>query len=178
MNNRTRNGLIIALVISLALNLLLVGIGIGQRFYGGPPMMRMNPMMGLAHFTQELPETRRKDLTNALDEFRDASRPAIGEMRSLQKRLREEIRKDPVDPAALREALIALQTHMQANQASSAEAFVRLMQALTPEERQALDQSLRRGPPGFRGPPHDREPPDPLNPPTLDAPLEVPPPPN
>lgn len=177
MNNRLRNTLIVALVLSVALNLLLIGIGIGQRFHQGPPMMRMNPMMGLAHFTRELPEERREALADALRSFREASRPAIGEMRALQQRLQTEIRRDPIDPAALKAALIALQTHMQANQSTSAEAFVQLMQALTPAEREALDSSMRRGPHRFRGSPPPFPPAAGVDPMTMDAPVPVPEPP-
>lgn len=174
MSNRLRNTLVIALVVSVAINLLLVGIGIGQRFHPDPPMMRMNPMMGLTHFTHELPEERREALADALKAFRAASRPAIGEMRALQQRLQAEIRRDPIDPAALKAALLALQSHMHTNQATSADAFVQLMQALTPAERKALDRSMRRGPPGFRGPPPPFRPPEGGDPMTMDAPMPVP----
>jgi uncharacterized membrane protein len=179
MNNRLRNGLIIALVISIALNLLLVGIGIGQTFHEGPPMMRMNPMMGLTHFAHDLSAQRRKELAETLRAFREASRPAIGEMRELQQELRAEIRRDPVDPVRLKLALEALQNHMQASQTTSAEAFVQLMQALTPEERLALDRSMRRpmrqGPPPFNGPHHGHGPSGVDNPAAAD-PADLPPP--
>ncbi|MBM4206014.1 MAG: periplasmic heavy metal sensor, partial [Gammaproteobacteria bacterium] len=92
MNNRLRNGLIIALGISVALNLLLIGVGIGHTFHQPPPMMRINPMLGLSHFTHELSAERRRELAQTLRAFREASRPAFGEMRELQHQLREEIR--------------------------------------------------------------------------------------
>lgn len=145
MSNSLRNGLIIGLVVSISLNLLLIGIGIGQRFHDRPPMMRMNPMLGLAHFTSGLPAERREALADSLHAFREAARPAFGELRTLQNTLREEIRRDPIDPVALRRALDTMQAHMLANQNAGAEAFVKLMQALTAEERVALDRSMHPG---------------------------------
>lgn len=155
MNNRLRNGLIIALGISVALNLLLVGVGIGHTFHQPPPMMRMNPMLGLSHFTHDLSDERRKELAQTLRAFRDASRPAIGEMRELQHQLREEIRREPFDPVRLKRALAALHAHMQASQSTSTDSFVQLMQALTADERAALDQHMRQS---RRQPPRDRPP--------------------
>ena len=161
MSNRLRNALVIGLLISVALNFVLVGIGIGQRLHDAPPMMRMNPMMGLAHFTQALSPERRAELDDALRAFRASSRPALGEMRSLQKQLRREIRRDPVDTAALKAALEALQLHMQKNQMTSADAFVRLIQVLSPEEREALDRYMHRGRHAMDRPHHPHHPPAP-----------------
>lgn len=141
-------------------------------------MMRMNPMLGLARFAHELPDQRREELADSLHAFRQASRPAFGELRSMQKTLREEIRRDPLDPVALRRALDALQSQMQANQSASAEAFVQLMQSLTPAERAALDLSMHPGRHGRHGRP--RHPPgerDMEGPPPEDTGLSVPVPP-
>jgi len=192
MNNRLRNGLIIALGISVALNLLLVGVGIGHTFHQPPPMMRMNPMLGLSHFTHDLSDERRKELAQTLRAFREASRPAIGEMRELQHQLREEIRREPVDPVRLKRALAALHAHMQASQTLSTDAFVQLMLALSAEERAALDESMRqsrRQAMGERPSRFNRRHPDPGHPgldgadaadsperPPFDAPLPVAPP--
>jgi len=151
--------LVIALVASVALNLLLLGIGIGHRLAGPPPMLQTSPMLGLMQFARTLPEARQQALMEEFGAYRKAARPAFHEIRGLQQRLRDQIRREELDPVALRAALDALQSHMQANQATHHEAFVRLMQLLTHEERLALDASFAAGrgrPPG--GPGHGPRP--------------------
>jgi Spy/CpxP family protein refolding chaperone len=146
MNNRTQKVLIVGLVVSIGINLLLAGVLLGHRLGGGhPPMMPMNPMFGLMHFVRELPEERQAQLQTSLAALRSASRPAFAHMRQMQENLRTEIRRDPLDPAATRQALTALQEHLRDHQATSADAFLELLQALTPGERIALDEALRRG---------------------------------
>jgi hypothetical protein len=137
-----RRMLVIALVASVALNLLLVGIGIGHRLAGPPPMLQTTPMFGLMQFARTLPEDRQQALMEEFGAYRNTARPAFREMRGLQQRLRDQIRSEVLDPVALKAALDALQSHMQDNQATNHEAFVRLMQLLTYEERLALDASF------------------------------------
>jgi Spy/CpxP family protein refolding chaperone len=141
--------LTITLVISLGINLLLVGFMVGSKFRGPPSSMMMNPMFGLMRYSDTLPVQRRAELLKSMRSFR----PAHGQfrqMRELQNNLRNEIRRDPLDPAALKAALTALHNQMQAHQSASHDAFVQLMQSLTPAERVALDEQMQRGGRGHR----------------------------
>ncbi|MEZ5595458.1 MAG: periplasmic heavy metal sensor [Pseudomonadales bacterium] len=142
--NKFNRGLMIALVVSVAVNLLLLGVGIGHRFGDhAPPMMHPNPMFGLMRFAETLPEGRRQALLSQLDTYRQTARPAYREMRELQNRLRREIVADPVDPQALRAALDAIQSHVQTQQEHSRDAFIQLLLTLSAEERAALDTRMR-----------------------------------
>lgn len=142
----TRNKwLTIALVISLSVNLLLVGFALGSKFRGPPSAMMANPMFGLMRYADSLPKQRRAELFEEVRAFRP-ERAQFRKMRELQTNLRAEIRRDPLDPVALKAALVAVQNQMQTHQSASHDAFVQLMQALTPAERIMLDDQMQRGP--------------------------------
>lgn len=138
--------LTIALVVSLGVNLLLAGFALGSKFRGPPSEMMMNPMFGLMRYADSLPTQRRAELLKAMRTFRPEGRAQFRKMRELQANLRAEIRRDPLDPVALKAALTALQDQMQTHQSASHDAFVQLMQSLTPAERVALDEQMQRGP--------------------------------
>ena len=144
MTNRPNRWLLIALVISVSLNLLVAGFVAGHHLAGPPPGMVINPMFGLRQFADTLPDARRMELLEDLRALRPLGRPDGRDMRALQEQLRAQIRRDPIDPVALKAALAALHTHLQTHQAASQDAFVQLMQRLTPEERIALDNLQRR----------------------------------
>lgn len=142
----TRNTwLTIALVISVAVNLLLIGFALGSKFRGPPSTMLANPMFGLMRYADTLPKQRRAEVFEEVRAFRP-ERAQFRKMRELQANLRAEIRRDPLDPVALKAALVAVQNQMQAHQSASHDAFVQLMQALTPAERIMLDDQMQRGP--------------------------------
>ena len=138
--------LTIALVVSLGINLLLAGFALGSKFRGPPSGMMMNPMFGLMRYADSLPSQRRAELLKEMRAFRPAGFAGFRKMRELQANLRAEIRRDPLDPVALKAALTALQDQMQIHQSASLDAFVQLMQSLSPAERIALDEQMQRGP--------------------------------
>jgi len=135
--------LTIALVISLGINLLLAGFVIGTKFRSPPSGMMMNPMFGLMRYAEGLPTQRREELLKEMRGFHPKGRTEFRMMRELQANVRAEIRREPLDPVALKAALTALQTRMQAHQSTSHDAFVQLMQSLTPAERVALDEQMQ-----------------------------------
>ena len=141
--------LTIALVISLGVNLLLVGFTLGSKFRGPPSSMMINPMFGLMRYADTLPMERRAELLKSMRSFRP-ERAQFRQMRELQDNLRNEIRRDPLDPVVLKTALSALHNQMQAHQSASHDAFVQLMHSLTPAERVKLDEQMQRGGPGRR----------------------------
>ena len=141
----TRNTwLTIALVISLAVNLLLIGFALGSKFRSPPTGMPSNPMFGLMRYADTLPKQRREEIFEEVRAFRP-ERAQFRKMLELQSNLRTEIRRDPLDPVALKAALAAVQKRMQTHQSASHDAFVQLMQALTPAERIMLDDQMQRG---------------------------------
>ena len=141
--------LMIALFISLGANLLLVGFMLGSKFRAHPSSMMINPMFGLMRYADTLPMERRAELLKSMRSFRP-ERAQFRQMRELQDNLRNEIRRDSLDPVALKAALTALHNQMQTHQSASHDAFVQLMQSLTPAERVTLDEQMQRSGPGRR----------------------------
>ncbi len=150
--------LTIALVLSLGINLLLVGFVLGSKFRNSPSGMMSNPMFGLMRYAEGLPTQRRAELLKEMRAFRPEGQTGFRKMQELQANVRAEIRRDPLDPVALKAALAALQAGMNLHQSASHAAFVQLMQSLTPVERAALDEQMQFGrrhhPRGPGRPPH------------------------
>lgn len=137
------------LVISLALNLLVVGAVAGMVFKGGPGgPQRIDLTVG--------------PLTRAMDgDRRDAVRDALRESGAFQRRDRTEIREDMqvllttlradvFDEAAFRDALARQRTRLQSGQAAILDAVTAQIEEMAPEERAAfadrLEAQARRGP--------------------------------
>lgn len=90
-----------ALVASLGLNLIFVGLLAGAVFRGPPPP----PIPGLWHYARALPDPYRRDLSRAL---RDSRRDWIGPrdaLRAQQQAMAAALTAEPFDPAAVAEVL-------------------------------------------------------------------------
>ena len=156
--------LVIALAISVALNVGLIGVGIGFAT-GSPHWGRgVDPTAGLARLLRSLPDERREELTRAGapaisdGELRRRIGASLRDLRASQRIIARALAEDPFDSDAAAAALARFREHFAANQADSHEAFVAILERLTPEERARFLETMRpdkdrRGRLGPRGRP-------------------------
>jgi uncharacterized membrane protein len=146
-----RNRMQWALVASLGLNLVAVGI-IGGAILKGPPPPDPGPGPSLWHFARSLPEPYRHDLSVALRESRPDWIGKRNAMENLSRSMAEALRAEPFDPAAA-EAILRQQTEI-ANELSArgTDLLLAQMSRMSPEARDAYARSLlerrRKGSPG------------------------------
>ena len=156
--------LVIALAVSVALNVGLIGVGIGFAT-GSPHWGRgVDPTAGLARLLRSLPDERREELTRAGapaisdGELRRRIGASLRDLRASQRIIARALAEDPFDSDAAAAALARFREHFAANQADSHEAFVAILERLTPEERARFLETMRpdrerRGRHGPRGRP-------------------------
>jgi uncharacterized membrane protein len=152
----SRRGLIIALVVSLGVNLFVVGalfgaFVLGQRMHAFHPGPRqLGPLWAAA---SDLPPERQQAFRQAL---RGAAGEVGGELRQARQARREawlSLKSEPFDPAAVTAALgRARGLEMQAR-AEVERRIVDFAAALTPAERARLAERLAHAGPRRRGPP-------------------------
>ena len=94
--------IIMALVISLIINLLLVGYLAGQ---SSKPKMFGDPTRMFPRWVRSLPEDRQQTLRPLVREHMNTVRPALRDMRRQHTQLRQAIGAEPFDADALAEEL-------------------------------------------------------------------------
>ena len=163
--NHNRRWPTVLLVVSLAVNLLLVGFlfGSDQRLRGDRAMGPPHTQVG--HFLRETEADRRSELTPLTRGYWQESRRAMRGLRSARRALNSAMAADPLDEAQIEQAMNAVDAALLQSSQASQRAMLTLIRALTPEERTRLASSGRRrasagvrpqGRPG--GPPGGREP--------------------
>lgn len=146
--------LIVGLVVSVLLNVALIGAFVGRHMADGiGPPRGGNPLFGVMRFTKTLPEARQAELSEILRQYRQAARPNIRMLRGRQEAFRAAMLAEPMDALAVRASLDALQQALADQHKAGHEALVMVLENLTAEERQALDEQLRRRRPPRHGPP-------------------------
>ena len=143
--------LVIALAISIALNVGLLGLGIGFAT-GSPHWGRgVDPTAGLARLLRSLPEARREELSQggapamSDGELRRRIGASMRDLRGSQRTIARALAEEPFDADRTAAALASFREHFAANQASSHEAFVAILDRLTPEERRRFLETMRPG---------------------------------
>ena len=137
-----RKWLITIVVISIALNLLLVGFYIGQQPLPGRTNLRIDPTMGLPRVLQGLPEDRRRALLQDVDVSR---REIASRHRALQKvqfDIERAMAMEPFDAESLANALENFRRRFDENQEDSHRLLVQLFEQIDPEERRAVRIAL------------------------------------
>ncbi|MEM1228923.1 MAG: periplasmic heavy metal sensor [Pseudomonadota bacterium] len=141
--------LLIALALSLAVNLLGVGYLLGRdphagrdprshhRLHGGPAQLR--------EFMHSRSDARRAELAVALDRYRDALRNGARSMIAARRTLGEELRREPLDLKAVRAAMAQVDQAMLEGSRRHHEALLPLLQQLTAEERAQFARQRRLG---------------------------------
>ena len=67
------------------------------------------------------------------------------DLRASQRQIADALAEEPFDPEAVAVALARFREHFAANQAGSHEAFVAILDRLTPEERRRFLETMRPG---------------------------------
>lgn len=139
----------IVLVLSLGLNLLIIGLVAGAVIRGAPG--ERNPALrglGYTPFVQALPRQDKREMTRAI-------RAEAGSFRENRRALRREfeafldiLRSDPLDETALAAAIERQRSRVNERQTLGARLLVDRIVAMTPDARVAyadeLDKLLRR----------------------------------
>ncbi len=141
-----RNLLAIALLASLALNLLLLG-GIGWRMADRRDYTQSLLPPNTGWLLRDLSAERRAELEPAARERYQAVWPARREMRRAQRRVRQLISAEAFDREALAAEFARLRELNAAYQALSHGQMLETLERLTPEERLAATEFVRRGGP-------------------------------
>jgi len=147
---KSKRALVIALVVSIALNLFAAGIFLGRTAGPKPEMRRVDPVFGMRRLLGELPEERAQALAPLYREYFAAMRPRFREIRGTQEALRAAMLTDPLDEAGLRAALASFETQLSRSQQAGQNAFVALAAELTLAERRQLVENMSRRPERFR----------------------------
>lgn len=146
---KSLRGLRIALGVSVALNLLVVGVVAGAILRDGGPRDRMVRDLDLGPFTEALsPDDRaamRREFVARMPEMGEARRAMRAEFRDLLALLRAE----PFDPEAMRQVMTGQRARMQERVDLGQELLLQRLESMTPDARQAfadrLEDRLRRG---------------------------------
>jgi uncharacterized membrane protein len=142
---RTNRWLIGGLVVSLVANLLLVGFVAGRMSgFAPPPGFGPDPTVGFFRMLGFLSEERRATIAPDLRKQMHQIVPVLRKIRGDQRDVFEALTADPFDAAALEAALADLRANLTATQIASHAAFVEMVRALTPDEREALARAMRR----------------------------------
>jgi uncharacterized membrane protein len=159
----SRKWMLVALAISVGINLALAGFMAGRviepRFV--PP--RLDPALAFFPAVRQLPEARRDVLRPIMRAEFGSARPNMRRMIAAQRAINDALTAEPYSENALAAALAEFRGALLASQEDSHAALVRLAGALTQDERNLLAGAMRHGPragfsrsggpgPGMHGP--------------------------
>ena len=143
-------GLLIALLLSLVINIGLIGFLAGRWTNSVATPHMPPPSIGMGRFLRGLDEDRRDELKPFLSAHFDSLRPNIRASRKTHQAVRAAIAAEPFAPAVLEQALFKLNSNRGAGAAEQASTLASLVDQLSSEERSQLATSLAR-PRGYRG---------------------------
>lgn len=156
----SRNWLVGGLVVSVVLNLVLVGFVAGRlSFTGAPAGGRMDPTMGYVRLLRFLPEERRETLAPIVRPLLREMMPELRTLRADHRAVQTALAAEPFDPEALSKALEDLRRKLNSGQEKAHATLVELAGALTPAERLQLAEAMQRRPPRRPGGAHVPPPP-------------------
>jgi uncharacterized membrane protein len=140
----------IALAVSVALNLAVAGLALGAMLNDGPPR-GMPRDLSFGPFTEAFSAEDRRALREAFRDRMPGFRASREAARAEFQALIEVLRTDPVDPAALNAALIAIETR-NAERLELGRSLIeaRLLQ-MSAADRRAYADRLERGLGGRHG---------------------------
>lgn len=147
---KSNRALVVALLVSIALNLVAVGIFLGRTTGPKPDVHRVDPVFGMRRLLGSLSEERARALAPLYRQYFAAMRPRFREIRGTQEALRSAMLTDPLDEAGLRAALQSFEAQLTSSQRDGQDAFVALAAELTLAERQQLVENMSRRPERFR----------------------------
>jgi len=157
---KSRRWLWVALIISLALNLLFIGVTAGAFLMGGPWGPPRHRIMAAAmnEVVQSMPDERRKAARELLGRVRPEIRSLRRQVRKARRATVRAFRSDPFDEAAFKQAANGLETAETNLREAKTAVAIQLGQYLTAEERrQFLRTVMQKWREGRWKRRHDRE---------------------
>ena len=157
---RRRNWLVIALCVSLAINLLIAGVVIGARINGGPPHANMlnNSAFSIGRAIRQFDEKRGAQLWPVARPHFAGIRPEIRKLRDAQRRWERSFGAEEVDLAVLDREYAMLQQQISIIQQMNFKAVRALAEELSATERKQLLRALRSRHQPRRATEHDQQP--------------------
>ena len=142
---QTSRWLIGGLVLSVVVNLLLVGFVLGRLSgFAPPPTIGPDPTVGFFRMLGFLSDDRRDAIVPDLRKQMGDLMPTLRKVRGDQRAVFDALTTDPFDPAALDAALAGLRANLTAAEVASHHSFVELAKRLTPAERKELARAMHR----------------------------------
>lgn len=137
---------VIALCVSLAINLLVAGVVIGARMHGGPPHAAMlnNSSFSVGRAIRQFDDERGAQLWPVARPHFKSIRPEMRKLRDAQQDWERSFASDPVDLADIDRSYAALHAQIAKIQDMNFGAIRALAQELSPEERKQLLRALRK----------------------------------
>ena len=141
-----RNWIIYALVASLALNLLIIGMVIGARLSDPGPRIGLldNPAFTVGRAIRGFEKPRQSELWDLARPHFRGMRKELRSMRRIQRRWESAYTADPIDMEELNRAHESLQAHVQAIQSMNFDAIRSLGAELSAQERSEMLEALRK----------------------------------
>ena len=139
-----RKWLVTIVVISVALNLLLVGFYIGQQPLPGRTNVSIDPTMSLPRVLQGLPEDRRRALLQDVDVSRREIASRHRALQKVQLDIERIMETEPFEPDELAQALENFRRRFDENQEDGHRILIQLLEKMNPDERSAFRHALRR----------------------------------
>lgn len=153
---RSARWLVAGLVISLAINLLLVGFLAGRWLQAAGPPPGHDPALLLWPAVKGLPAAEREALRPVLRKSLRESREHVRTIRRAQRSVQESLRSEPFVANELARALDELRRALNDSQAARHATLVKVATELSPDERRRLAAGMAahgRPPPGPPPPP-------------------------
>lgn len=132
------------LIVSVAVNLALIGFVAGRLTMPGPAPATLDPSIGVFRVLRELPEERSGELRPLIRKHFRGLRGDIRDMRAAQRRINDVLVAEPFDAQALDAALDAFRSALLAAQRDNHAMLVRVAGIMTAEERALLRDSMTR----------------------------------
>lgn len=137
--------MVVALLVSLTINLLFVGAFIGYKVWG-PKRHHFPPHFGW--MIRNLDDETREELKPVIERQREELTPLRHEMREAQRRFNEALSQEPLNEEALDEAISNLRKKSAAFQAAMHDQAMLIIKNMDVEERKKVARYLRHRRPG------------------------------
>jgi Heavy-metal resistance len=133
----------VILAVSLCANLLVAGIVIGHRVWGGPPDRAGYMQLLPRKFFADLPRARRHELMSVLKDSMESMRGLREQADITSLKIADALEKQPYDPALIQQAVTDFATGSQGLAAKGSALVTDIVTKLTPEERAQLAAVIR-----------------------------------
>lgn len=135
----------IALAVSVAINLLVAGLGIGAVLHGGPDRDQMSRDLGFGPFSEALDMDQRRALRDNLMQKAPQIRGAMEQRRADLALLLTALRAEPFDANAMHSALETMRTRLEGQLLLGQNALADVLIAMPAEQRLQFADRLERG---------------------------------